>query len=623
MELGILAGLTGIGYLLNQRDKDNQFEQNNQQTLQDYLKRNKYQQQLAQNNNFGYANSCADSYPLYSPEYVKHQQRMLSGLPQMSKPKVKPEIDFKKHVEHNHVEHNHETFANFIPANDPTSEMLLDIKERPLTDFYHANMVPFYRGDGTKQNMAGTGVADGSYIDGSNVPGNITGINSGFDYSTPYQTQLATFTGNDDTYLHKREVGPMFSPAEQQTGWVYGTPLFRPDMDRYTQGLTNIRNDLRPVEPEMVGPGLNIDPSIPASGGFHDFTRILPNNVNDYKANQLPGQVITGKFYSAELPSAYPGIGVSGDKSAPGVTKNKPNSFWDQSRYPTMTTKVGFQANLDYNIPQYEVDFKPNNAMRDQISYGLGNVDYRKAQNKFNESFNNNNNNVEHFGNVGINPNSNSNTNPNPNTNPNTNPNNHLIACVNEEISIGTGPLGAHIPQTGQRSETYMSQDNNIRSRSDCNAQPIGNPERAAYGHGNIMANWYVNETDRGTVNPQNVMQLNLSAEKQGSAFWTATDEARTTTKETSNYSYHGNAERSQDGYTFYTYTDEPKTTTKDTTGYSYAGNTSRPRDGSTFYTYVDEPKTTTKDTTNYAYVGDATRYIPADTNRFMFMGNA
>ena len=65
--------------------------------------------------------------------------------------------------------------------------------------------------------------------------------------------------------------------------------------------------------------------------------------------------------------NAYPGIGVSGDKTAPGVTKNKPNSFWDQTRYPTMTTKVGFQANLDYNIPQYEVDFKPNNASREQI----------------------------------------------------------------------------------------------------------------------------------------------------------------------------------------------------------------------------------------------------------------
>lgn len=578
-ELGILAGVASIGYLLNQRQRENEFDHNNQLQLGDYLKQHPYQQQLAQNNNFGYQNSDMDSYPLYSPEYVKHQQRVLSGLPKTNIKQVNNDKKYKKHIEH-----NNEEFSNFIPSNDPTSDLLLDLKDRPMTDFVHNNMVPFYRGDGTKQNMAGTGVADGSYVDGSNVPGNITGINSGFDYSTPWQTQLATFTGNDDTYLHKREVGPLFSPAEQQTGWVNGTPLFRPDMDRYTQGLSNIRNDLRPVEPEMVGPGLNLDPSIPASGGFHEFTRILPNNVSDYKANQLPGQVITGKFFSAGLPESYPGIGVGGEKTAPGISKNKPNSFWDQTRYPTMTTKAAFQGNLDYNIPQYEVDFKPNNAARDQISYGLGNMEYKNNQNKYNQ--------------------------------------NRDSVCVNEEATIGTGPLGAQIPQTGQRGETYMSQDNNIRSRSDCNSQPIGNPERAAFGHGNIMANWYVNETDRGTVNPQNVMQLNLMAEKQGSAFWTATDTARTTTKETTDYAYSGNAQRSKDGYTFYTYTDEPKSTTKETSSYSYTGNTSRPRDGATFYTYVDEMPTTTKETTTFSYTGTAGIPGFAESNRFMFMGN-
>jgi hypothetical protein len=589
MELGILAGVSAIGYLINQREKDNQFEQNNSMQLNDYLNQHRYQQQLAQNHGFGYKNSCADSYPLYSPEYVKHQQNTLSGLPKTSKPKPttydgeKNEMpkEFKKHLDH-----NYEGFSNFIPSNDPTSDLLLDIKDRPMTDFVHNNMVPFYRGDSTKQNMAGTGVASGSYVDGSDVPGNITGVNSGFDYSTPWQTQLATFTGNDDTYLHKRETGPMFSPAEQQTGWVYGTPLFRPDDDRYKQGLSNIRNDLRPVEPEMVGPGLNLDPSIPASGGFHDFTRILPNNVNDYKANQLPGQVITGKFYSAGLPTSYPGIGVSGEKTAPGVSKNKPNSFWDQTRYPTMTTKAAFQGNLDYNIPQYEVDFKPNNAARDQISYGLGNLEYKNNQNKFNQ-------------------------------------NNSQTVCVNEEASIGTGPLGSHIPLTGQRSETYMSQDNNVRSRSDCNSQPIGNPERSAYGHGNIMANWYVNETDRGTVNPQNVMQLNLSAEKQGSSFWTAVDTARTTNKETLEYSYEGNAQRSKDGFTFWTAVDEPSTTTKETTSYAYEGNAQRSQDGYSFYTFVDEPSTTTKETTQFAYTGVAGIPGFAESNRFMFMGSS
>ena len=588
MELGILAGVGAIGYLLNQREREGSFEANNQQQLQNYLDKRPYQQQLANDPNFGYNKSCADSYPLYAPEYVKHQQRILSGLPKSQRDKTRDnQREFKRQLNG-----NDEEFGNFIPANDPESEMLLDLKERPLTDFVHNNMVPFY-GSNVKQNMAGTGVASGSYIDGSNVPGNVTGINTGFDYSSPFQTQLATFTGNDDTYLHKREVGPMFSPAEQQTGWVNGMPLFRPDMDRYTQGLSNIRNDLRPVEPIMVGPGLALDPSIPASGGFHEMTRILPNNVNDYKANQLPGQVITGKYFSAGLPTSYPGIGLEGDKEAPGITKNRPNSFWDQTRYPTMTTKAAFQNNLDYNIPDYTADFKPNNATRDQLSYGLGNLEYKNQRGR--ENFR------EGFGNV-----------------QNTRDD---ILCVNEQVSIGQGPLGAQIPQTGTRSETWMSMDNNIRSRADCNSQPIGNPQRASFGQGNMMANYYVNETDRGQVAPENVMQLNLHTQVKNGSFWTAIDEPGTTTKETTSYSYAGNVSRPKDGATFYTYVDEGKTTTKETTQYAYAGNTSRPRDGATFYTYVDEPGTTTKETTAYAFAGNPGIIGRAEMNRSMFTG--
>ncbi len=586
MELGILAGVAGIGYLLNQREKDNVFQKNNQQQLNEHLKRDPMQQRLSKNPNFAYNIADANAYPAYYPEYVKHQQRVLSnvdlsndpfGNQSQEKPKLNMPKQFKKHLEQ-----NYEEFTDFVPANDSTTDNILNMDTRPITDFKHNNMVPFSKK--YTQNMAGTGISSGNYIDGSNVPGNITGINSGFDYSTPYQSKLSTFTANDDTYMHKRETGPLFSPAESQTNFVNGMPLFRPDMERYTQGLSNIRNDLRPVEPEMVGPGLNIDPSIPASGGFHDFTRILPNNVNDYKANQLPGQVITGKYFSTGLPTSYPGIGTSEDKIAPGVSKNKPESFWDQTRYPTMSTKAAFQNNFDYNIPDYQADLKPNNAQRDQISYGLGNVEYIKSRNQFNGEKD--------------------------------------TICVNEEISIGQGPLGAHIPQTGARSETFMSQDNNIRSKSDCNSQPVGNPDRASFGHGNPIANWYVNETDRGTVNPQNVQQLNLYAANQGSAFYSYDDEMKSTTKETTSYSYSGNAARGEIGNKFWTAKDAPKTTKAEMLDYSYSGNTARPDLGVKFWTYVDEVPTTSKETTQFSYTGGASNPGFSESSRFMFMGD-
>lgn len=248
--------------------------------------------------------------------------------------------------------------------NDPTED-LLDMKSRPMTDFVHNNMVPFY-GSNVRQNMAGTGVQSGNYTDGKD-------IDSGFANESPFLDKLQTFTGLDSTYLHKREVGPHFSPAEQQTGWVTGMPLVREDEDRYTISLTK-RHDLAPVEKVMVGPGIDLDPSIPASGGFHDFARVLPNNVNDYKMHQLEGRVITqGYQLGGQQPTAYPGVGTAESKPY-GVPNNKPTRFWAQPRLPTMTTKTSSAVTGDELRPNYDVTFKPNNASREQINYGYGTV---------------------------------------------------------------------------------------------------------------------------------------------------------------------------------------------------------------------------------------------------------
>jgi hypothetical protein len=39
-----------------------------------------------------------------------------------------------------------------------------------------------------------------------------------------------------------------------------------------------------------VGPGLGLDPSVPAQGGFQQLFRPMPNNVGAYKLTQLPGR---------------------------------------------------------------------------------------------------------------------------------------------------------------------------------------------------------------------------------------------------------------------------------------------------------------------------------------------
>jgi hypothetical protein len=539
MEVGAIVGLGLIGYLLNQKDKDTKFKDQNDKNLKSYIQSNN---EVNYTNQYAQQRACADTYPLYAPEYVRHQQNNLQSQSQsQSQSQYNPSQynqQNKQHKEH------FSGSVDFMPANDPTNDLLLDLKERPMTDFLHNNMVPFY-GSEVKQNMAGTGISSGNYIDG-------TDVNSGYDDTTPNQTLLATFTGMDDTWMHKRETGPFFSPAETQTGWVYGMPLFRPDMDRYTESLNNFRHDLKPIESIQVGPGLNIDPSIPASGGFHEFTRILPNNVNDYKVNQLENRVNAGKFHSAGLPTSYPGIGISGQ--------------------------------------DYTSNLRPNNGLRDQTSFGLGNISSER--------------NKEQFGNINTNGAYGSDE-----------------PCVNQEITIGQGPIGSHIPQGGTRSTTYMSLDNNIRSTNDCNSQPIGNAARPGFGHANLLTNWYVNETDRGTVAPNNIEQLNLNRQGQGSTFWTCDDEPGTTRRETTEFSHSGNPGRQDQGTKFWTYDDGVDTTRRETTEYSHAGNPERRDQGTKFWTYDDTVSTSRKETTEFSHAGNPIKLGDAMMSRQQFTG--
>jgi hypothetical protein len=437
--------------------------------------------------------------------------------------------------------------------------------------FVHNNMVPFFKGN-AKQNMFDTGVSQTD---------NYGQINTGYDKSTPYQTPLNTYTGINENWMHKRETGPMFSPAEQQTNWVYGTPLFRPEKDRYSNTDQPNYKDMAPVQPIQVGPGLNLDPSIPATGGLHEFTRVMPNNITDYKANQLENRINAGKLVSAGLPSAYPGVGGSMNISAPGVPKNKPPKDWSMTRYPVMSNKIGIVKNFAELRSDYTSTIKPNNAQREQISYGYGTVlpngSYAVPQGSASSNALRNDN----------------------------KDNKDNKPCVEYTNTIGIAPSRPSI-NLGNRSPTYMSQDNNIRSVSDCNSFPVGAPSPDAKV-GPIVSNYYVNETDRGSLNPANASQLNLKG-PDATTFYTYNDVPKTSTRETTNFAYSGDASRPKMGATFYTYTDDLKTTNKETTEFSYSGDASRENMGSTFYTYTDKPKTSNKETVEFAYAGDASK---------------
>lgn len=193
-------------------------------------------------------------------------------------------------------------------AGDPPPEYTINATQRPVKDFVFNNMVPFFSGSGTKQDMRGTGVSQGNF--------NSNDFNLGNDDKTPNNTWLSLSVGCDDTYMHKREAPDFFSPLERRdrnTIPGQSAESERPIRDRFTTSILT-KNDESPFEQIKVGPGINIDPSMPNDGlGFNSglTTQIRPNNTDAYRLTQLPGRVSGTKYQASNLPTAMPGIGPS------------------------------------------------------------------------------------------------------------------------------------------------------------------------------------------------------------------------------------------------------------------------------------------------------------------------
>lgn len=56
------------------------------------------------------------------------------------------------------------------------------------------------------------------------------------------------------------------------------------------QPITSKTNSVQPMEKQYVGPGLGLNPDVPAYGGFQQLYRPMPNNVGAYKLTTLPGR---------------------------------------------------------------------------------------------------------------------------------------------------------------------------------------------------------------------------------------------------------------------------------------------------------------------------------------------
>jgi len=164
---------------------------------------------------------------------------------------------------------------------------------------------------------------------------------------------------------NKKETLNLFTPAERITGYGYqygngtgpGLSLTRQKEFEELKQTIKFKTNEQPFEKIHVGPGIALNSEVPAAGGFQQYTRIMPDNVSEYKANQLPGMVAGGKWLYSNGPT-----------SQQPVVKNRPDAFYSICQHEPMPGRSTVTAEM--TRPDYAVTLKNQN--RSFINYGYG-----------------------------------------------------------------------------------------------------------------------------------------------------------------------------------------------------------------------------------------------------------
>jgi hypothetical protein len=366
-----------------------------------------------------------------------------------------------------------------------------------------------------------------------------------------------------------------------------------------------------PVEKQQVGPGIGLDYSVPAQGGFQQFTRVLPNNVSDYKANQLEGRVKAGKWITNHPTSQY----------IYGVKKDHPDLYMTQARRPTMRTKfyTNSPSGGDSRITDYTTTLNKGKQARPDTEQGAGYGQFNLTE----YIYDNSGKLVqkEEF-----------------NSGPFNSPKG--MPCIDFSLAPVGKTMKSHVPMPTQDLQSY----NNIRETFkkgaagyseklgfwECKDSTQGanrwdlimGPATGSVPEGIPHQGKYVNYTDRGDVNPY---VINVTGTTQTGGVWNPNsfqDQQKVTTKETTQYSFAGNPSGSNMKSYINTWSDLPKVTTQETTQFSHVGNPS----GSNMKTYIntwdDDPKVTRKETTQFSHAGNAKGSVANNMDRGMYTGS-
>jgi hypothetical protein len=165
---------------------------------------------------------------------------------------------------------------------------------------------------------------------------------------------------------NKVESNNLFTPQERTTGYGYqygnsgsgpGLAITRQKEFEDLKKTLRFKTNEQPIEKIHVGRGISVGTEVPAAGGFHQYTRVMPDNISDYSANQLPGMVAGEKWIYSNAPTSQ----------AP-VIKNRVNGYYDLCQYGPAA--YGGVITAEMTRPDYSVVLKNQN--RTVINYGYG-----------------------------------------------------------------------------------------------------------------------------------------------------------------------------------------------------------------------------------------------------------
>jgi hypothetical protein len=170
------------------------------------------------------------------------------------------------------------------------------------------------------------------------------------------------------------------------------SPWGQPVYDLYgRQNITNKMNNFPPVERVNVGPGLGVGPDVAATGGFQQFFRALPNNINEERLTTLEGRAgpsnpvvknggaggIGAMTHQAKATKAWnrPPEKNSGQQAQGGGMRGmegRPDQI--KTRRTTIRQQTGFRGDtLEYGIAHYNVKQPYDGSLTDKSLPHLSN----------------------------------------------------------------------------------------------------------------------------------------------------------------------------------------------------------------------------------------------------------